>query len=70
MANALTATPAPCAILRVPRVVQMTGVSRSTLWRLEREGDFPARVRLTGRTIGWREADVRAWIETRESVGA
>lgn len=56
----------PCAILRIPRAVEMTGLSRTTLWRLERDGKFPRRVRLSERIVGFKEADVRRWIEERE----
>ncbi len=52
-------------ILRTPDVIRATGLSRTTLWRLERLGDFPPRVRLGANSIGWVESEVRAWIETR-----
>lgn len=52
-------------ILRTPDVIRATGLSRTTLWRLERLGDFPPRVRLGANSIGWVESEVQAWIETR-----
>lgn len=45
------------------QVQQLTGISRSTLWREERAGRFPPRVRITENRIGWEEAEVLAWIE-------
>ena len=53
-------------ILRLPEVLAMTGLSRTTLWRRVKAGDFPARVRLGGRrsrAVGWRRADVERWLE-------
>ena len=53
-------------ILRMPQVLAMTGLSRSTLLRRERARDFPAKLRLGGpgsRAVGWRRADVERWLE-------
>ena len=54
-------------ILRPKDVIRMTGLSRSTVYRLkdEKGSDFPRPVRLTEKTVGWREADIVAWIESR-----
>lgn len=52
-------------LLRSQEVSTRTGLSRTTLWRLERAGEFPKRVRRVGRTIAWRESDVSAWIASR-----
>ena len=46
-------------ILRTPAVLALIGLSRSSLWRRVRAGDFPAPVRLEGpgsRAVGWRRA--------------
>lgn len=60
--------PGAPAIWRLPQVSGATGLSRSTVLRLESEGKFPSRVRLSKRSVGWRSADVMAWIESRTSV--
>ena len=52
-------------LLRAAEVVERVGLSRVTIWRREREGDFPRRVRLGGNSVGWLESDIEAWIETR-----
>ncbi len=52
-------------ILRTPEVTNITGLSRTTLWRLERRGDFPRRIRLSPNSIGWIETEVEEWIESR-----
>ena len=54
------------AILRTPAVLALIGLSRTSLWRRVRAGDFPAPVRLGGagaRAVGWRRADVERWLE-------
>ncbi len=55
-------------LLRLPEVLRMTGLSRSTLYRLIGEGRFPAPVRIGPRAVAWRERDVLEWQETRPVV--
>ena len=54
-------------ILRLPEVVAVTGISRSSVTRQVHRGTFPEPVRLGPNAIGWREAEVLAWIESRPS---
>ena len=58
-------------ILRGPAVQAMTGLSRSTIYRLEtKKNQFPKRVKLGERACGWRLSDVQAWIETRKQANS
>jgi prophage regulatory protein len=52
-------------ILRTSDVTRLSGLSRTTLWRLERQGTFPRRIRLGLNSVGWREEEVQNWVETR-----
>lgn len=52
-------------ILRTQEVTEMTGLSRTSIWRLERAGKFPARVPLSAGSVGWRLSDVSEWIRMR-----
>ncbi len=52
-------------ILRSKEVQEMTGLSRTTLWRLERNGQFPDRIPLSVGSIGWRLSDIEKWIQER-----
>lgn len=54
--------PAPRATLRIREVCGRSGLSRATIYRLEREGKWPRRYRLTDGTVGWDEAEVDARI--------
>ena len=42
-----------------------TNLSRVTRWRLERTGQFPQRLRLTGKRVGWLAEEIMQWIESR-----
>jgi prophage regulatory protein len=58
-------------ILRERDVRTMTGLSRSTRWRLERAGMFPRKRRLSPGAVGWLESEVVAWLGSRtEQPGA
>ena len=52
-------------ILNPSEVVEKTGLSRVTLWRLEKSGQFPKRVNLTEARVGWAEEEIDEWIESR-----
>jgi len=52
-------------ILRAHEVQQIVGVSRSTIWRMERKGQFPARLPLGTGSIGWLKSDIEAWMQNR-----
>ena len=52
-------------VLRTPEVTRLTGLSRTTLWRLERRGVFPRRIRLGANSVGWLEDEVEEWIASR-----
>lgn len=50
-------------VIRVSRVLEQTGMSRSTIDRLEKAGQFPKRVQITRRAIGWYEDEVLTWVD-------
>ncbi len=50
-------------ILRIEEVVKLTGISRTTIWRKERIGEFPARVPLSSCIVGWRATEINEWIK-------
>jgi prophage regulatory protein len=54
-------------LLRRPDVETRTGLSRSTIYAWMERGDFPKPVRLGTRIVAWRESDVTAWLESRET---
>ncbi len=53
-------------LLRFPGVqVKTGGLSRTTIWRLERDGQFPKRRLITGKIVAWDEAEIDDWINSR-----
>lgn len=51
--------------LRLRAVIRVTGLSRSTLYRLIAVAQFPRPVRLGPRAVAWRRTDVEAWSDAR-----
>ncbi|MFM0758291.1 helix-turn-helix transcriptional regulator [Paraburkholderia strydomiana] len=49
-------------ILRRRQVEARTGLSRSTIYRRMQAGTFPPAVPLGGRLVGWRAADIDAFL--------
>jgi len=49
-------------ILRLPNVLDRTGLSRSTVYQWVSEGRFPKPVSLGARAVGWVESDIEEWI--------
>lgn len=52
-------------ILRLPAVVDRTGLARSTIYLRMRNQSFPAAVNLGGRAVGWFESEINDWLELR-----
>jgi prophage regulatory protein len=50
-------------ILRLPAVKTSTGLSRSTIYLRVSQGTFPKPVSLSGRAVGWLEAEVQEWLQ-------
>jgi prophage regulatory protein len=46
-------------------VVERTGLSRASVYRLAAAGVFPSPVKLGERASAWSEQEVAAWIEAR-----
>jgi prophage regulatory protein len=55
-------------IIRLPRVIQKTGLSRSTIYVLITAGKFPTRIKLSIRVMGFYESDIDAWVAERAAA--
>lgn len=55
-------------LLRLPAVLRVTGLARSTVYRMVAEHTFPAPVKLAKRAVAWRHDDVRRWTNGRPST--
>lgn len=56
-------------IVRRKQLLDLIGVSCTTQWRMERAGQFPARVKIGKGLVGWHLVEVEKWLEGRERVG-
>jgi prophage regulatory protein len=52
-------------IIRLPVVINRTGLKRSTIYALIAEGRFPKQIKLGTKASGWLESEVDQWIESR-----
>ena len=60
----------PAGFLRKERLEELTNISYSTIRRLMIRGEFPTPIQISPRAVGWRVADVRAWLEARPNAHA
>ncbi|MEO6714261.1 MAG: AlpA family phage regulatory protein [Mycobacteriales bacterium] len=68
-ASASSIGPIP-PLLRLPAVLEATGLGRSTVYKMIAEHQFPAPVKLAKRAVAWRDDDVRRWTSGRPSTAA
>ena len=52
-------------LLRRRQVEEITGMARSSIYRLMQDGDFPPPVRVGPAAVRWRESDITGWLESR-----
>lgn len=49
-------------IIRVKEVMAMTGLGRSSIYKLQGVGRFPHSIPLSDRAVGWYTYEVEAWM--------
>ena len=49
-------------IIRKPELFSKLSLSDATIWRMEKSGKFPRRIKLGGNSVGWFENEVEAWL--------
>ena len=52
-------------LMRRREVERIAGLSRSSIYRLMQEGEFPKPVRVGPTAVRWRASDITAWLESR-----
>jgi len=63
-----TLQPSKERILRLDDVKFITGLSRSAIYRLIEENNFPKSISLgTKRSVGWIESEINLWVQQRIS---
>jgi len=53
-------------LLDLSEVLALTGLSPTTITRLEKKGEFPSRRRIAQRRIAWIASEVQNWLFARE----
>lgn len=56
-------------VVRLPAVLSLVGLSRSTVYSLIKNNAFPKPVKLSARAVGWRQPDIEAWLQSRGITG-
>lgn len=51
--------------LRRPEVSHLTGMSRSQIYKLAKDGSFPRPIQLSARAVAWNLSDVTRWMDDR-----
>lgn len=59
----------PAGFLRLPQVLALYPVSKSTWWKGVAEGRYPAPVKIGQRATAWRAEDICALIEAASRKG-
>lgn len=55
-------------LIRLPTVMELTGLSRNGIYSAVDRNNFPKPVKIGLRAIAWREEEVNAWIASRISA--
>lgn len=69
MSISFTPTTPTDRIVRPKDVRALTGLSRTTIWRLETAQEFPQRLELSPGAVGYRLSEILNWMQSRKHVG-
>ena len=53
---------------RLPEVMKLTGLSKSTIYAMILAGEFPMQISLGGRAVGWLREEIWDWINKRIEI--
>ena len=52
----------PPRFIRLPQVVEMTGLGKTTIYRWINHGTFPKQIQIGGKSVVWNEREVIDWM--------
>jgi len=52
-------------VLRKPELMTRIGLSDASIYRMEKAGKFPKRIRLGGQSVGWFSDEVDKWFDQK-----
>lgn len=56
------------SIVRPSDLAEALGVARATIWRMEKRGDLPPRIKVSPRCTGWIEEELEEFFKSRPRV--
>jgi prophage regulatory protein len=54
-------------IIRKPELFSKLNLSDATIWRLEKAGKFPRRIKLGGNSVGWFSTEIEKWLSKKSA---
>ncbi|MHB8989219.1 MAG: helix-turn-helix transcriptional regulator [Desulfobulbia bacterium] len=57
-------------VMRKKEVLATVGLSDVSIWRQERAGTFPRRMKLGGNSVGWLKSEIDGWLQDRATERA
>lgn len=54
-------------IIRKPELFSKLNLSDATIWRLEKAGKFPRRIKLGGNSVGWFNSEIEIWLSKKSA---
>ena len=58
----------PLSVLSPAYILALLMVSETTLWRMRKDGRFPAPLQLSAGRVGWLRRDIERWLASRDTV--
>jgi prophage regulatory protein len=55
-------------VLKMPDVIAVTGLRRTSIYNLVNSGRFPKPIKLSERAIGWLATEITAWQQARAAA--
>ena len=59
---------ASAQFIRLPQVKEITSLSKSSIYRLMEDGDFPKQVSLGARSVAWVKSQVEDWCAEKVAI--
>ncbi|MCR6741589.1 MULTISPECIES: helix-turn-helix transcriptional regulator [Aeromonas] len=55
-------------LIKLKEVVEMTTLSKATIYRLMKNGKFPCAIHLGAKAVAWKLSEIIEWIELKASA--
>jgi predicted DNA-binding transcriptional regulator AlpA len=55
----------PDELILRPERKRLVPLSDTTVWRMERRGEFPRRIHISEKRVAWRRSEIEEWLERR-----